>query len=362
MKHTADLVVAKKMRRAPKPLRSLAVLSETTAVPSLTSRTGPARKVKSAVPVPKAERNRLRQAVQSDLIVGGKGKGKGKAEVPLEDAWVAQKDPVKRGTFGEEGMVKHSVKPPPTLASRRAILQMAIESGRIVDLPTGGTSYNPSAESHTALLEEAVQEELGLLQKESVEEEKVKQLGEVVVARKLVGDTGELAEGMAIGPGEDDEEVSPSDGEEVNDEVGGARKKATVRKTQAQRNKALRQRREKEQLEIQLRDQKLHNSLSTLSASKLRKEAEKRDREQREAERLAKFAKKERERLGLVGGEKVGRHRVQKGRVEVQLGEDLAESLRQVKVGDKRLACNPTPDRTSPVSPRPIPQAWLVVC
>ena len=34
-----------------------------------------------------------------------------------------------------------------------------------------------------------------------------------------------------------------------------------------------------------------------------------------------------------LGGIKIGRHRVPEGDVEVQLGEDLAESFRGLKVG-----------------------------
>lgn len=290
----------------------------------------------------KSTKNRLRGAVQSDLIAGVTGQGKGKAGAStsqkqkqsnqeLKDAWEAAEEAIKRGTFGEEGMVKRTVKPPPTLAQRRAIQQIAVESGRILDLPTGGTSYNPSAESHTALLDEAVQEEMGLLHKEKVAEGKLMQLGEVVIARKAAGeDVEEYAPGMAVGPGEDDDNDEEEGGEGGETEV--LKKKVTKRKTQADRNKALRKREEQEKLRLHLQSQKLHKSVGGLSAAKLRKEAEKRDAEQRELERLAKFAKKERERMGLVGGEKVGRHRVEKGRVAVQLGEDLAESLRQVKV------------------------------
>lgn len=46
----------------------------------------------------------------------------------------------------------------------------------------------------------------------------------------------------------------------------------------------------------------------------------------RQAARLA------RETRGLSGGEKVGKHRIKTGEVEVQLGEDLSENLRGLKV------------------------------
>jgi electron transfer flavoprotein alpha subunit len=76
----------------------------------------------------------------------------------------------------------------------------------------------------------------------------------------------------------------------------------------------------------------IHKSLGASAVYQIKKEAEARLAEMREKEVLAKVVKKEKERMGLEGGEKIGKYKVGKGRVDVQLGEDLAESLRQIKV------------------------------
>lgn len=239
-----------------------------------------------------------------------------------KDAWVDAARTVPVGTFGEETMVKVKVKAPKTLATRREnYLSSQVEEQRGVEMPDEGTSYNPSAEAHARLLEQAVDEEQAQLLREQQEADRIATLGEVVNARRqrVVGE--EYAPGMTIGPGEIGEE---SEEEQVRVV------KPTKRKTQADRNKAKR-RHETARLEaIEKTQKRLLASIGGISAVK--STLEKQHKTMLEAERLAKLAKQQREKMGLEGGEKIGKHRLDKARVTVQLGEDLAESLRQVKV------------------------------
>lgn len=239
-----------------------------------------------------------------------------------KDAWVEEARIVPVGAFGEETMVKRTVKAPKTLAKRREnYLSSQVEAQRGVEMPDEGTSYNPSAEAHARLLEQAVEEEKAQLLREQQEAERIAVLGEAVNARRqrVVGE--EYAPGMTIGPGEIDEESE----EEVVRVV-----KPTKRKTQADRNKAKRRKDEARLEAIEKTQKRLLASIGGISSVK--STLEKQQKKMAEAERLAKLAKEQRERMGLEGGEKIGKHRLEKGRVTVQLGEDLAESLRQVKV------------------------------
>jgi len=322
------------MRRQPKQLRSLAVLNETSAVPSLTARAlTPSSKAR---PISKAEKVRLRRIARKELDDPVEHVGAADIQVdlslPHEDAWKAKPVPIKPGTFGEETMVKKTVKAPKTLAEQRKARQ-----GRVVnvysreELPEGGTSYNPSAESHAALMEQAIQEELELLRREQDTEERIRELGEVVVSRKQVGRTGEFADGMLL-----DADVENDDQEESGSELDPADiplpKKQTVRKTQAQRNKQLKKHAAAQAEERAKKEKAIHKALGASAVFQIKKEAEARLAEMRDKEAQAKVARKQKERLGHEGGEKIGKWKVGKKRVEVQLGEDLAESLRQIKV------------------------------
>jgi len=324
------MVVAQKLRRAPKPLRSLAILNERSAVPSLTSKhiqpSTSAKKTK----VSGAEKERLRRIARR-AIIASDGTGLGSAEVKTvkkadTDAWIVKAKLKAKGGFGEDEMNKQTVKAPVTIARQREIyMKSQVEGQRGLETPDEGTSYNPSANSHARLISAAVEEELAQLEREGKEAERIALLGEVVIARKAQLAIEEHAMGMIVGPGEID-----SDDDETA-EAGPSRVvKATKRKTQAERNKKARNK-EIAQLEAMEKTQKrLLREIGGLGGFKA--SAEKKMKRAAEAERLAKLAKKERERLGLQGGEKIGKHRVAKGRVTVQLGEDLAESLRQIKV------------------------------
>ena len=244
----------------------------------------------------------------------------------LQDAWTESAPIRVASDFGSEGMIRPTVKPPSTLQRRRELyLSSQVQGGRALEAPEGGVSYNPSAESHQRLLEMAVDEEKERLLKEAKDEERIRALSEVVNARRQAVGGNELVDGMAIGPGDAGSDAEASEAAEER------RTKPTKRKTQAQRNKKLRARETARLAALESTQRRIIKSIASVPA--LQSSLEKREKALAEADRLAKMAKRERERLGLEGGEKVGKHRVGKGSVAVQLGEDLAETLRQIKVG-----------------------------
>jgi nucleolar protein 53 len=317
------------MRRAPKQLRSLAILDERSAVPSLTvkSTTAP----KTPKPISKSEKTRLRRIARKEMIDPDADAPTSNLAVgsitPQADAWEKEKVTVKKGTFGEETMVVRKVKAPKTVAEQRAMRRARL--GLQMEIPDDGTSYNPRAESHAALMERAIAEEMELLRREKDTEERMKELAEVVNSRKAVGRTGEFADGMLVDPLDDNDQES---GSELDPADIPLPKKQTVRKTQAQRNKQLKKRAAAEAEERERKQRAIHKQLGASAVYEIEKAGKERLEEMIKKDQATKAARKEKERLGLEGGEKIGKWNVPKGRVEVQLGEDLAESLRQLKV------------------------------
>ncbi|WWD06340.1 hypothetical protein V865_004430 [Kwoniella europaea PYCC6329] len=333
---TGDVEVGKKARRAHKPLRSLSILNERSAVPSLTSKPSSSNtntKNKTKAHISSAEKERLRRiarrsAVHPDERISSADIRKIDPSELTKDVWTEtqEEEIVVKGGFGEETIIKKQIKVPTTLAKAREIyLNSQVENGVHLEIPQGGLSYNPTLESHQSLINSAVQEELDLLKQEEAQLKKVEELGGVVENRRNNWVPSEFAEGMAVGPGELSDEDDQSDDEEGEVAV----KKQSKRKTTAQRNKALRAKMAQQAAKAELEKRKLHKSVSSVAAYK--RELEKKMKEQKDKEIIAKLAKAQKAKMGLQEGEKIGKYRLNKKRVEVQLGEDLAESLRQVK-------------------------------
>lgn len=342
--------MGKRIKRAKKPLRSLAILEERSAIPSLSSRAKPSQPKGRKTKITAKEKERLRRTAL-------KAEADGTADIKttdvssLHDAWGAEEaEPSLPGGYGEEAVVKRKIKAPETLERQRE-LRRAVDSAQLAaELPRAGVSYNPSAPAHAALIDEAVQQEMERLAAEERLEKEIAARGGVVDALKgqddWIGD--EVVQGMRIGRG--DGVALEDDEEESEPEVEAYKPKPTKRKTQAQRNKAARA---KAQLLAEREEANRRRIEKHIGAAKsMSKSVAAKAREAEEAARQRKLAAALRERAGFAGGEKVGKHRVQKGSVAVQLGEDLAESLRQVKVSsvdaEPSVCCaNPSPRATS---------------
>ena len=355
-----DLVVAANLARVrpKKPLRSLAILSERSAIPSLTSRTSTPSSAKPKTSASPQEKARLRRlalkehrpdAAPSLAIVGAR-------DVPAIDPWASSSIPTRvalPGGFGDEHVNKPAPQTPATLARARLLRAKAIAAGKLAkivgELPDAGTSYNPTQESHAALLEDAVQEELAKLEAEAKVEQEIAGLGQVVVNRNNgKGMEYEYAEGMLVGSGEedtDDEDDEEGSDEETREGING--KSQPQRKTQAQRNKALRRKLAEQERVAAAAQKRLDKSAGSLASFKRAEET--RLAAQAEALKIKRQLKAEKDQEKLVhmrAGEKVGKYRVPKGDVAVQLGEDLAETLRQIKVcallrGSTQVGCTP---------------------
>lgn len=323
-----QLTSVRRRQRVKKPLRSLAVLNEKSAMPSLTSRAVAPKKKPDVTAKEKARIRKIARRTVDD---------KTSADVrktdlsTLRDAWGEEDEEeveLPADGFGVEGMVKPRVKAPQTIEEQRQQRLEIAAAQLAADLPVAGVSYNPAVEAHTKLIEAAAEEERKRLAAEEREAERLRLLGEVVASRRAIdteiSDTH--VDGMTVGRGDG---VDSDEDEESEDDEPALVKKPTKRKTQAQRNKAKRAKEAAQAQKDEARRKKLERAIP--GAKSLGKSVEARQKAIEEAKRLRKLAKEKRERAGYAGGEKVGKFRVPEQAVPVQLGEDLAESLRQVK-------------------------------
>lgn len=185
-----------------------------------------------------------------------------------------------------------------------------------VSVPHPGASYNPSLEEYQKLVQQAAE----------IEQKKAdlqKQIDEYLSYREELDDLkGELDDVES-----EEEEVDPEDKEALEKLRAAKKKKEGIRKTRAQRNKQ--KRLKSERVERIKRDQlrKLRRQIDEWTEIEkgikermgiLKEQNESRQKHKEEAEK--------------EGKKRLGKHKVQEMPVDVQLPEDLSDTLRQLKV------------------------------
>ncbi|KAF5372580.1 hypothetical protein D9758_005148 [Tetrapyrgos nigripes] len=195
-----------------------------------------------------------------------------------------------------------------------------------VPTPHAGTSYNPPVNAHAELLRKAVEIEEKKEEKR-VKESEVKE--KMVKARAL--ETLEEVEsgtpGMVVDKGDAEEDEDEDDKEEEEQVVV---KKSHAKKTKAQKKKAAKLLAEKRHLNALAARKRQYVFLSSLSSKAIRRSlASQPTAEERAAQRRALLQSKLKDGLA---GQKLGKYVVPEGEVDVQLGEELSESLRGLKV------------------------------
>ncbi|KAI0033005.1 ribosome biogenesis protein Nop53/GLTSCR2 [Vararia minispora EC-137] len=292
------------------------ILSQRSAVPAVFSRptsTASTSSNKRPGHVTRKEKERLLKIARKDRrgplnsYVHHDQVGEGSALMEVSNA---VRESGKYDVWGMEEAVKGTkVKPPNVPHPHKQIALPAVTA------PHAGTSYNPSAPAHTELLRAAHEAE----EKRVAEREVLESVKDRILLARRTGLDG--VEGMAVDePSEDEEDAA--DGEEA------VPKKVPGRKTKQQKRKAEKLRAEKRVLAERALRKRLLASVDT--AKRLGKNLNQTlaERAQKQAERAAR--KQEKLRAGMAGT-KLGKHRVPDGEVDVQLGEELSESLRGLK-------------------------------
>ncbi|EPQ50756.1 P60-like protein [Gloeophyllum trabeum ATCC 11539] len=209
---------------------------------------------------------------------------------------------------------KQPAKPPPH--PLRSQIQLPA-----VEQPHVGTSYNPPVDAHTELVLSAAQIE----EKRIREAEKLKEWQEKADAARKVAREEEaegVPPGMTVGEGEEDPEAG------VDEVEGRVAPKMPRRKTKQDRKRAERLRKEKQALAERAARKRLLTSVTSVKALRSMVNRSLSLSEKTRAERQR--ADEEKLRKGLAG-QRIGKHKVPEGEVDVQLGEDLSESLRGLK-------------------------------
>lgn len=192
-----------------------------------------------------------------------------------------------------------------------------------VPAPHPGMSYNPDADAHDELLHDALADAAAVEQDEA-DKRALKQQWQGVTMRPSDGEFM----GMIVDDGnrdEDDQSQDDDDEDDDEDAITGQPR----RKTKAQR---VREARAKEQQLAAAR--RKQERIDRAEISSLPAERRKLTRKAAEciAAREARLAEKS-ERLHTQGiaGERFGKHRIPEQRKDVQTGDELSESLRQLK-------------------------------
>lgn len=189
-------------------------------------------------------------------------------------------------------------------------------------LPDQGQSYNPAAEAHEALLNKALQKAQAEEEARRKELEYKQKWDEAAKEQALTAKDGvERLIGMQVNAAEDEEESSDDDDED--DDETAPIKKLAKRKTKQQRAKA-----KKLKEEIRAREQVKASKRTRVQLQQLR--ALRQELLKVDVEHQENIAKRKEARQRKAE-EKVGMFKLQKPEEEVQLGEDLAESLRGLK-------------------------------
>ncbi|KAJ1041935.1 hypothetical protein NDA11_001874 [Ustilago hordei] len=352
-----------KQARTKRPLKSLEILQNKIGHAPLL----PAKKQRQAAVVDKKVEQRLRKMVGRQQI-GTQGDASaiadGSADVvkknlgSVYDVWGLSspstsgdvKGKSKAAVEGEENWIppthsKPAVHVPKTL--RRDDYNNIASKLPAVDLPHPGTSYNPDLESHEALIQEAYQIEKRLEENEQMdkaERENWQAKLATIIAREAElrlqkDDDIRRYRGMNLDvPGinsdsddadEDDLEAASeqSDAEEDND--GAQSTTEPKRKTRQQRARAKRTR--QQQLEAAARKKARIEAAAILQLPALKRRQARLATARAQAAEARRVQKEQILAKQGLAGLKVGKHKVPAQRLDVQVGDDLSESLRTLK-------------------------------
>ncbi|KAJ7272728.1 P60-like protein [Mycena haematopus] len=305
-------------------LTSTKILAQRSAVPAVLSRTTTNKKRKS--PLSSEDKTRLLRISKRprkgpfNSVVDPTEFGAGSATLELSEAvkssgaydpW-APAEEMEEIKDGLETVQPKKVKVPVHSHPRHKIEVPAILE------PHQGTSYNPPADAHQELL----------LKASEIEGKRVEQAAKLAETKAKIDQATVEAgdETLGVPSGMKVDLVAMEDEDPAGTEV--IPKKMPERKTKAQRNKAAKVLAQKRALAEKARKK---NEIVIINSFKLlRRNANKTLSAREQAREARRAALQEKLKRGLAG-QKLGKHKVPEGEVDVQLGEDLSESLRALK-------------------------------
>ncbi|KAF4607840.1 hypothetical protein EYR40_000176 [Pleurotus pulmonarius] len=329
---TGDADIRKRLPRYSKAqLTSTKILSQRSAVPAVVSRTTTSSK-KQKSPLSHEDKARLlrmgkrmrRGPFNSVMDPTEFGNGSGLLELSeavkksgTYDAWAEgneEEDIEMEGGFGTETVKKPKIKPPPVPHPKDNIEAPAIAE------PHQGTSYNPLASAYQDLL----------LKAHETEERRVNEIAKVAAVKDKMAearDNDDDAENIGLPRGMK-LDIPLEDDVEAQGEVLILPKKQPERKTKAQRNKAAKALAERRALAAKAARKQL---LVAIDGAKTLRKSTEQSFAARQQERLLKRQMLLDNLKHGLAGKRLGKHKVPEVNLDVQLGDDLSESLRALK-------------------------------
>ncbi|GAA5816724.1 hypothetical protein MFLAVUS_010256 [Mucor flavus] len=218
--------------------------------------------------------------------------------------------------------VKAKLRVPKTVTEKPAgLIHLAA-----VDTPEGGHSYNPDVIEHQKLLVKANEVEERKIEVLKKLQEQLSYRDELKLLAGELSNTEITAEGKIISTAVDEEEEEEDLEDKPTDDKATKKRKAAERKTRAQRHKSHRLATEELEKKQKLQERAIRQQIDILrqieEELKIRNEELKINAEKR-GERQAEEEKK--------GLKKLGKYTVPELPVDVQLTDELCETLRQLK-------------------------------
>ncbi|KAI1314750.1 hypothetical protein EDD11_001765 [Mortierella claussenii] len=340
-----DGKVVKELRKH-RPLKMDEILAERSKIPAVSGRkkvdstAAPISASKKNAKISKAEKARLldmikRKASNSLFAPVNKTQGRsgmtdavkaagrfdvwGTADVDNKDEAeeAAATQDMEEDDFVSEIVTKVAVKAPRSFKQKQKVVVPAIKEAH------PGASYNPTMQDHQGLLRLAHNEELRILKdKERVDAKLAypKELDDMVAFDDQTG-------GLLEDSDDEDEEEDEDEDEGVEGMEGAVKsKKKKGKKSVTERNRLARA------AERAKKDAQIKREKELLKQTNKVKEIMKTvEEEEEETERKRLENEKKREEKERAGMKRVGRFNIPKERIHVQLQDELAESLRQLK-------------------------------
>ncbi|KAG0020485.1 hypothetical protein BGZ81_009306 [Podila clonocystis] len=331
-----DGKVIKELRKN-RPLKMDEILAERSKIPAVSGRTRTASVAapldttgqKANAKISKSEKARLlamiRKKTSASLFadtkqpLGRSGMTDAVKAAGKFDAWgAAQEEEAEdmeqdEDDFVSEIVTKVAVKAPKSFKQKQKVAIPAVKESH------PGSSYNPTMQDHQGLLRLAHNEELRLLEAKEKLEAKLaypKELDDMIA---FDDQTGGLLE-------DSDEEEEEEDEEEENEDGATKPKKNKGKKSIAERNRLARA------AETLKKEQEIRRNKELMKQTNRVKEIIKTvEEEEAEMERKRLENEQKREEREKAGMKRVGKFNIPKERIHVQLQDELAESLRQLK-------------------------------
>lgn len=312
-------------------LTSTKILSQRSAIPAVFSRS-------TSFSNPKKRKSLLSHEEKSRLLRIGKRPrkgpfnsvmdpaefGAGSALIELSEAvkesgkydpWGEQDVQAEQELEGMEKLKRTKVKAPAHPHPRDAIEIPAVLA------PHQGTSYNPAADAHRELL----------LRAHDLEEQRVREAEKHATLKEKMESARREAMEEHWAPGMAIDEGAPAEHHDEGevDVKEAPTKKIPQRKTQAQRKKAARSLAEKRALAERAHKKRMMAVIPSAKNLRRTNALTMTIREKELTKRRLEMEQKLKQH-GLAG-QRLGKHKVPEGNVDVQLGEELSESLRALK-------------------------------